>query len=133
MRFGLRLEYLPIVLGAIFALFGVGLVADAWLPDRGARMEERRRRVRTERHRGGEAVIGLGVAVLGVAIMARDAWRGSLYAVGLGGILLIIGALMNRQYLREQLDFRGPARRDPTTQRKPGMPSPAPHEKFRVR
>ena len=129
----MRLEYLPIVFGAIIALGGIFLVADAWLPDRNVRVEERRRRERTERHRGGEAVIGLGILALGAAIIGRDAWRGSLYAVGVGGALLMVGALMNRAYLREQLDFRGPARRDTTTQHKPGMPKPPPREKFRVR
>jgi hypothetical protein len=65
--------------------------------------------------------------------MGRDAWRGSLYAVAIGGLLLIVGAIMNRAYLREQLDFRGPARRDPNTQHKPGMPDPPRREKFRLR
>jgi uncharacterized membrane protein HdeD (DUF308 family) len=127
------LEYLPILFGAIIALGGIALVADAWLPDRNMRVEERRRRQRAERHRGGEAVIGLGILALGAAIMGRDAWSGSLYAVAVGGVLLMVGAVMNRAYLREQLDFRGAARRDPTTRLKPGMPSPPPHEKFRVR
>jgi drug/metabolite transporter (DMT)-like permease len=128
-----RLELLPIIFGAIIALGGIALVADAWLPDSNPRVEERRRRQRAERHRAGEAVIGLGVVALGAAIMGRDAWRGSMYAVIIGGVLLIVGALMNRRFLREQMDFRGPARRDPNTQHKPGMPDPPPREKFRVR
>ena len=129
----MRLEYLPILFGAVIALSGIALVADAWLPDQEVRVQERRRRCRAERNRRGEAMIGLGVVALGIAIIARDAWRGSLYAVGFGGALLMVGAMMNREYLREQLDFRGPARRDPTTRLKPGMPSPPPHEKYRVR
>ena len=130
----MRLEYLPILFGVIIALGGIGLIADAWLPDRNVRVDERRRRQRTERHRAGEAVIGFGIVALGAAIIGRDAWSGSLYAVGLGGLLLIVGAVMNRAFLREQLDFRGPARRDTTTQHKPGMPDPPrPREKFRLR
>ena len=129
----MRLEYLPILFGAIIALGGIALVADAWMPDRSVRVEERRRRQRAERHRGGEAVIGFGIVALGAAIIGRDDWSGSLYAVGLGGALLMVGAMMNRTYLREQLDFRGPARRDTARRHKPGMPSPPPHEKFRVR
>ena len=129
----MRLELLPIIFGAIIALGGVALVADAWLPDRDTRAEERRRRQRTERHRAGEAVVGLGIVALGAAIMGRDSWRGSLYAVAIGGALLMIGAVMNRSYLREQLDFRGKSRRDPSTQHKPGMPDPPRREKFRLR
>ena len=129
----MRLEYLPIFFGVIVALGGIGLVADAWMPDQEVRVQERRRRQRTERNRRGEILIGLGVVALGAAIIGTDNWSGSLYAVGLGGVLLIVGAVMNRAYLREQLDFRGPARRDTTTQHKPGMPSPPPHKKYRVR
>ena len=129
----MRLEYLPIFFGVIVALGGIGLVADAWMPDQEVRVEERRRRQRTERNRRGEILIGLGVLVIGAAIIGTDNWSGSLYAVGVGGVLLMVGAVMNRAYLREQLDFRGPARRDPNTRLKPGMPSPPPHEKFRVR
>jgi hypothetical protein len=129
-----RLEYLPILFGAIIALGGISLVADAWMPDRDTRVKERRRRQRAERNRRGEAVIGLGILALGVAIMGRDAWRGSLWAVVIGGVLLVVGAVMNRLYIREQLDFRGPARRDPSTQHKPGMPDPPPRQgKFRLR
>ena len=129
----MRLEYLPIFFGVIVALGGIGLVADAWMPDQEVRVQERRRRQRTERNRRGEILIGLGVVVLGAAIIGTDNWSGSLYAVGLGGVLLIVGAVMNRAYLREQLDFRGPARRDTTTQHKPGMPDPPRREKFRMR
>jgi hypothetical protein len=128
-----RLEYVPIIIGAIIALGGLALVADAWMPDSTPRVEERRRRQRAERHRGGEAVIGLGIVALGAAIIGRDEWSGSLWAVGLGGLLLMIGALMNRTFLREQIDFRGPARRDPTSRLKPGMPEQPPKEKFRLR
>ena len=129
----MRLEYLPIFFGVIVALGGIGLVADAWMPDQEVRVQERRRRQRTERNRRGEILIGLGVVILGAAIIGTDNWSGSLYAVGLGGVLLIVGAVMNRAYLREQLDFRGPARRDTTTQHKPGMPEPQRREKFRMR
>ena len=129
----MRLEYIPIIIGALIALGGVALVADAWMPDSSPRVEERRRRERAERHRGGEAVIGLGIVALGAAIMGRDVWRGSLWAVGIGGVLLMVGAVMNRTFLREQLDFRGAARRDPTTRLKPGMPEHTPKEKFRLR
>lgn len=129
----MRLEYVPIIIGAVIALGGLALMADAWMPDSTPRVEERRRRQRAERHRGGEAVIGLGIVALGAAIIGRDEWRGSLWAVGVGGLLLMIGALMNRTYLREQIDFRGSARRDPASRLKPGMPEQTPKERFRLR
>jgi hypothetical protein len=128
-----RLEYLPILFGVIVALAGIGLVADAWLPDREVRIRERRRRARAERHRGGEAAIGFAVILLGAALMGHDRWMGSRWAIAIAFVLLAVGSILNRQYIREQLDFRGPARRDPTTQVKPGMPEQTPPERMRVR
>ena len=123
----MRLELLPIIFGAIIALAGVGLVADAWLPDRDVlHARERRRRMRAERHRGGEAVVGLAVILIGAALIGRDAWTLTPWLAGAACIFIVVGALMNRRYIREQLDFRGPARRDPTTQVKPGMPEQTP-------
>jgi hypothetical protein len=131
----MRLEYLPILFGAIVALAGLGLVADAWLPDRDVlHSRERRRRVRAERHRGGEALVGIAVMLLGAALIGRDGWSISIWLASAACLFLIIGALLNRRYVREQLDFRGPARRDPTTDQKPGMPERTPpSKKFRVR
>ena len=123
----MRLELLPLVFGASIALAGVGLIADAWLPDRDLlHTRERRRRMRAERHRGGEAVIGLAVILIGAALIGRDAWTLTPWLAGAACILIVVGALMNRRYIREQLDFRGPARRDPNTQVKPGMPEQTP-------
>lgn len=123
----MRLELLPVLLGAVVALAGLGLIADAWLPDRdvlGTR--ERRRRIRAERHRGGEAFVGVAVILMGAALIGRDAWTLTPWLAGLACLFIVIGALFNRRYIREQLDFRGPARRDPTTDRKPGMPERTP-------
>ena len=123
----MRLELLPLVFGAIIALAGVGLIADAWLPDRDLLLaRERRRRIRAERHRGGEAVVGVALILIGAALIGRDAWTLTPWLAGAAFILIVIGALMNRRYIREQLDFRGAARRDPTTQVKPGMPEQTP-------
>ena len=129
-----RLEYLPILFGVVVALAGIGLVADAWLPDRDMRIRERRRRARAERHRGGEAAIGVAVILLGAALIGHDRWTGNLWAAGIALVLLAAGSILNRQYIREQLDFRGAARRDPTTRVKPGMPEQTPpKERLRVR
>jgi protein-S-isoprenylcysteine O-methyltransferase Ste14 len=124
----MRLELLPIVFGALVALAGVGLIADAWLPDRDVLVQgrERRRRIRAERHRGGEAFVGVAVILIGAALIGRDAWTLTPWLAGFACLFIVIGALLNRRYIREQLDFRGPARRDPTTGVKPGMPERTP-------
>ena len=123
----MRLELLPIIFGALVALAGVGLIADAWLPDRDVLLpRERRRRIRAERNRGGEAAVGLAVILIGAALIARHPWRLTPCLAGGASLLIVVGALMNRRYIREQLDFRGAARRDPTTQVKPGMPEQTP-------
>jgi protein-S-isoprenylcysteine O-methyltransferase Ste14 len=123
----MRLELLPIIFGALVALAGVGLIADAWLPDRDLLLQrERRRRMRAERNRSGEAVVGLAVILIGAALIGRDAWTLTPWLAGVACLFIVIGALMNRRYIREQLDFRGAARRDPTTQVKPGMPEQTP-------
>ena len=124
----MRIEYLPIVLGVIVGLLGIGLVADAWLPDRdpSLHVRERRRRARAERSRGGEAAVGLAIVVLGVALIGRDHWDWSPWLVGFAVVLLAVGAILNRRYFRQEIDFRAAARRDPTTERKPGMPEATP-------
>ncbi len=130
----MRLELLPIVFGALVALAGVGFIADAWLPDRDVlHNRERRRRARAERHRGGEAIVGVAVILIGAALIGRDAWTLTPWLAGAACLLIVLGALLNRRYLREQLDFRGPARRDPTTDVKPGMPEQTPPARSRIR
>ncbi|HET9796765.1 MAG TPA: hypothetical protein VFP90_02195, partial [Gemmatimonadaceae bacterium] len=57
----MRVETIPLILAGLVALIGVGLLADAWLPERVLFRSERRRRARAERHLGGETAIGLGV------------------------------------------------------------------------
>jgi hypothetical protein len=48
---------------------------------------------------------------MAAALMGRDTWRWATISVLAGSALLIIGAIMNRQYLKEVLLFRGAARR----------------------
>ena len=132
----MRIEYLPIVFGVIVGLLGVGLVADAWLPDRDPsfHVRERRRRLRAERSRGGEASVGLAIVLLGIALIARDQWSSTPWIVGAAVVFLALGGFLNRRYFRQEMDFRGAARRDPTSDRKPGMPEPTPTgEHLRIR
>ena len=56
----MRLEQIPLLIGVLVAILGLGMVLDAQLPDRAMPSRERRRRDRAERHRGGEALVGLG-------------------------------------------------------------------------
>jgi hypothetical protein len=48
---------------------------------------------------------------MAAALIGRDTWRWGTIAVIAGAALLIIGAIMNRAYLKEVLLFRGAARR----------------------
>jgi hypothetical protein len=126
----MRIEVLlPILLGLLVALVGVGLVADAWLPDRVVVERERRRRARADRSRAGEALLGCGTLCMAAAFLGRDIWRYETLAVIVGVVLLIAGAALNWRFVRELLVFRGAARRDPTVERKPGMPEHTPPER----
>ena len=107
----MRLETLPLILGALVALVGIGLFADAYLPDSAPRVEERRRRQRAERDRQGEAWIGVGLVAISASLFGRDAWAWGNVAVLAGVACLAYGAWRNRTYLRELLTFRGAARR----------------------
>ena len=108
----MRLEQFPLVLGVLVALLGLVLLGDALVADRGTPpLAERRRRVRAERDRVGEALAGLGLLCLAAALAGRDTWRFGNVAVIAGTVLLVIGAALNHRFLRELFLFRGPARR----------------------
>ena len=110
----MRLEDLPLLLGALMGLVGLAFIWDAVTPDTGRwQSADRRRRPRAERDRTGEFAIGLGVLCLAAALAGRDTWRFGTVAVIAGGILLLTGALLNLAFLREVLLFSGPARRQP--------------------
>ena len=107
----MELELVPLVMGALVALVGFGLVADGLLADSELRVAERRRRARAERSRGGEVLIGLGMLALAAALAGRDLWRWGTVAVLAGIVFLLVGAVMNRSFLAERMSNRGPARR----------------------
>ena len=112
----MRIETLPLILGVLVALLGIGIIFDAWTPDAASVSPERRRRPRIERHRNGEALIGLGVLALAAAFIGRDSWRYSVLVVIIGAVFLLVGAILNRRYIGELFVNRGPLRRrDPAT------------------
>jgi hypothetical protein len=106
-----RIEMIPLVFGVIVALIGLAILADAWLPEELPFRTERRRRARTERSLGGEALIGIGVLCMAAAIIGRDTWDYSIVAVIAGTVLFVIGAFMNRRYLKDRITNRGALRR----------------------
>jgi hypothetical protein len=107
----MRLEQLPLFIGVVVAILGLGLVLDAQLPEGFSHSRERRRRERTERNRPGETLMGLGVIAMAAALIGRDEWRFGTLAVLAGVVLLGTGAWLNRDYLREFFLFRGASRR----------------------
>ncbi|HET7458361.1 MAG TPA: hypothetical protein VFJ74_11975 [Gemmatimonadaceae bacterium] len=135
----MRVEFLPVIFGALVALLGLALLVDAKLPDGTVVPVERRRRPRAERSRGGEAAIGLGTLGMAAALIGRDSWRYGTIAVILGTLLLLVGAWMNRRLLGELFSFRGAARRSPEGSRPPVAAPPAaqpgdpPRRRLRIR
>lgn len=124
----MRLEYIPVVLGVLVLVMAAGLIFDAIHPDARRPFRERRRRQRAELDIPGEWLVGLGTACLGVSLIGNDVWRWTTVAVISGIVLIVIGAIMNRAYLREMLLFRGKARRSGEIE----VPS-APHPRLRIR
>jgi len=105
------IEVIPLIAAGLVGLIGLGLVFDAWTPDEIIVKNERRRRPRIERSRGGEALIGLGVLCMAAAFAGRDTWKYSVIAVIAGTVLLLVGAYANRRYLGSVISNRGALRR----------------------
>jgi hypothetical protein len=123
-----RLEHLPLLFGLLVALLGLGLVADALMPDGSFVVTERRRRPRAPRHPRGELLVGVGVLAIAAALIGRDAWRWGTIAVLVGVLLVTAGALLNRYYLRELFSFRGALSRTDA-----GMPQDEKDKSRRIR
>jgi hypothetical protein len=107
----MTLEQVPILLGVLVALIGLTIALDAWQAGGVAPFRERRRRRRAVPNKAGQTLIALGTLCLAAALMGRDTWRWGTISVLAGSSLLVIGAIMNRAYLKEVLLFRGAARR----------------------
>jgi len=111
---------LPAVLGTVVILMGLGIIWDSWGPQTIGPMRDRRRRTRATIDLRGELVAGVGIVLLGVALIGTD-WRFETVTVIAGAICILIGALKNRKYFREVFTFRGSARRNSdTSPPKPG-------------
>ena len=107
----MKLEQFPIILGILVALIGLTIALDAWQAGGVAPLRERRRRTRAVPHKAGQTLVALGTLCLAAALIGRDTWRWGTISVLAGSALLVIGAIMNRAYLREVLLFRGATRR----------------------
>lgn len=107
----MRLEQLPILIGVLIALLGLTILLDAWQAGGVAPLRERRRRARAVPNKAGQSLVALGTLCMAAALMGRDTWRWGTIAVLAGITLLLVGATLNRTYLKEVLLFRGAARR----------------------
>jgi hypothetical protein len=107
----MRLEQLPILIGVLIALLGLTILLDAWQAGGVAPLRERRRRARAVPNKAGQSLVALGTLCMAAALIGRDTWRWGTIAVLAGITLLLIGAVLNRTYLKEVLLFRGAARR----------------------
>jgi len=107
----MRIEQLPLLLGVLVALGGLTILLDAWQAGGVAPLRERRRRTRAVPNKGGQTLVAFGTMCMAAALLGRDTWRWGTISVLAGSALLVIGAVLNRAYLREVLLFRGAARR----------------------
>jgi protein-S-isoprenylcysteine O-methyltransferase Ste14 len=107
----MRLEHIPIVLGSIVSLLAAFVLYDAFASENVRPFRERRRRQRAEINVPGEVLVGLGIGALAAALFGGETWRWTTIAVMTGTVLIIVGAVLNRAWLREMLLYRGAARR----------------------
>lgn len=107
----MKVEQFPLILGVLVALIGLTIALDAWQAGGVAPLRERRRRTRAVPNKAGQTLVAIGTLCMAAALMGRDTWRWGTISVLAGSVLLILGAIMNRTYLREVLLFRGAARR----------------------
>ena len=123
----MRVETIPLIVGILVALVGIGLIADAWLPEKVSFRRERRRSARVERHLGGEAAIGTGVLCMAAALIGRDTWPYVNVSMIVGAIMILIGGVLNKRYFRDRIVNRGALRRGSG----PGPKTPEKNERIR--
>ena len=125
----MRLEFLPVVLGVLVLLVAAGIIYDAVSPEEKRPFRERRRRQRAELDKPGDWMVALGMICLGASLIGNELWRWTTIAVISGVVLLVLGAIMNRTYLREMLMFRGASRRTEENE----IPAKPDQSKLRIR
>lgn len=96
----MRLEHIPLILGLLFVVAGVALIADALLREQPLMMTDRRKRSRAPRHRGGQVAIGVGTLFVAAALFGRDGWRYGTVAVLLGVVAFATGVWLNWGYVK---------------------------------
>jgi hypothetical protein len=128
----MTLEQIPIVLGILVALIGGALIYDALTSDGARPFKERRRRVRASVNQSGELLVAGGCFCEGAALVGRDTWRWGTVMIIAGAVMLLAGALLNRQFLKEMLLFRGASRRADDSE-KIANPNEKPAERNRIR
>jgi hypothetical protein len=97
----MRLEHIPLILGLLFVVAGVALIADALLREQPLMVTDRRKRSRAPRHRGGQVAIAVGTLSVAAALFGRDGWRYGTVAVLLGVVAFGIGVWLNWGYVRD--------------------------------
>jgi energy-converting hydrogenase Eha subunit A len=107
----MKLEQVPIVIGVLVCLIAAAIAYDAIRGDTARPFRERRRRQRAEINTPGEWLVALGTACIGASLIGREDWRWGTIAVIAGATFLLLGAILNRAFLKEILLFRGAARR----------------------
>lgn len=99
----MKIETIPLIVGAIVGLMGILLLLDAWTPDETVIPRERRRVMRAERSRGGETALGFGVLCVAAALLGRDSWPYSIVSAIAGSVLILLGAIWSRRYIKGRL------------------------------
>ena len=129
----MRLEYLPVVLGVLVILVGAAIIYDAVSPETSRPFRERRRRQRAEINVPGEWMVALGIICLGASLIGNEVWRWTTIAVIAGVVLILLGGVLNRSFLREMLLFRGASRRTEEFETRPVAPRAKDHPNLRIR
>jgi len=107
----MRLETIPLIIGGLFALTGLVLLADAVIADGSFAPTERRQRARAQRNLWGEAILGVGILAVAAALIGRDVWRYTTVAMLAALVLCVIGLALNWRYVGSMLSGRPAAAR----------------------
>jgi hypothetical protein len=107
----MRLETLPIVVGAIVGIIGLALIFDASLRDGVLIAPDRRKRARAPRNHLGEGLFGAGMCAIALALVSGDLWRYTTVAMLAALVLCAAGAVLNWRYVRDMAVLSGQSAR----------------------